>query len=1062
MDDYKYNPYNDYVYGDEEYSDYTYEMGDPGGGGGDGPGNGETQPGGNYAPPTQEEIPVGPPASPPSESQSGSGTSGTTDTVIDDGTTPADNDGYEGEIRTVMSANGPIMYRKTNGSWVVYYGTSNFAPDGSNINEVIAAALASMGMDVLESSGGDVLDSSGTLPDPLVVTGLTVNGVLTAAGTETGIDHGTLGGKSDDDHTQYAILTGRAGSEQNLRGGVAPGGHLYLESTTDNSKGIVKIQNNSGGVLIGTDTTLAGGLHVASQVGNVSLHMSRDGNDGDHGQIHTGSNGEMVIRATSNSAVPSLTLQTFLNDGTASGAKAGDIVFDNTGGDVRPNDTTPRVNLGVLAKKFKEIHAETLRVETLVSDNVIATIGGRIIVTPSSTLGEGLISEASSTVKLMHNSLGDHYIVLKSGGNAEYIRLGSQSGTSTHSDGIRTMYHYPSSTRNKNGLGSVPTWDAGTSVASYAGSAAGDGMMELYSQSALLLPGSSSGTAPVGPTILGLKRTSATDYYDTVESFAVGNLNNLFGESGADQYGIAAGNYTATGTWMRASNLGFAVKYNSTSTVNKFEVDGNGNTTIGSGTNYIFLASSSNHDMIGTDLVDAGDIVLYGGSANKYIWLDSDAAKVTLRASASNYLELSGTSVKLVSSSASIDLDGVGGQITASGIISGASLQTGASGPRVVISDNSIANSASIGGLCSFIEISPHGSGGALGGNDTDLIHVGIYQNGGGSIMRLGGNTVAAGKFRGRIWHSANQYTSVTTGDNNVNSNVAYTRWQTEVYDGANSILYQQIVTQASPKGIFTSINKASVDNFYIGNEMTTPHFAVDATDDEYGSAIDRSYIATGGYLKVGQSIQGNSGKLLIIPASDNDANLYTAELNSVLSSYGDDSESSVITGVASHHWNNNVTNIISDRATIFTSRACSRESTGVTTTAGGKNVFGYASGCRTNAGRHSIHRLNGNVSGWAVGVLSKQTENSRAMLLYIFISDSTVTWSFLDSGSNHNAASSGDGFCSETVTMTAVPSTYLNASKLRVAWSNTGDPQKLVYWHQICGSVGMVCSYDA
>lgn len=1045
-----------------------------GGGGGGGSGDGETNPNGPTGPPAVGSETVPAVATNPNsnnETTDGSGTNASEPVVSTDGTTPGDNDGYEGEIRTVMTANGPTMYIKQNGTWVIYYGNDNFAPDGSNITSVIANALNSLGFSIdseqaLAGTGGDT-----TLTGDITLSNLTVTGSLNSTGSESNIDHGTLGGKDDDDHGQYVLSVGRPGiGGQTIIGGTQSADDLTLLSTSHGTKGTVFINSTGlgGGVLIGSTGTPDAALEVVGVIDpsgtNVALQLTRSEDNDDHIDFITSSTGDLTVRAVSEHEAPSITLQTY----TGASSVAGDIVFGNTGGDVRPNDTTPQVNLGAIAKKFKEIHAETLRVETLVSDNVIATIGGRIIVTPSSTLGVALISESTSTVKLMHNSLGGHYIVLKSGGNAEYIKLGSQSGDSPHSDGVRTMYHYPSSARNKNGLGSVPTWDAGTSVASYAGGAAGDGMMELYSQSALLVPGSSSGTAPVGPTILGLKRTSATNYYDTVESFAVGNLNNLFGENGDDQYGIAAGNYTANGTWMRASNLGFALKYSSTSTVTKFEVDSSGNTQVGSGS-YVLIGASTNAGPNitdtdgGTEKIDSGDILLYGGNTNKYMWLDSSASKMVLRSSATNYLELSGSAVSLVSANSSIALDGVSGQITASGIISGASLQTGSSGPRVVISDNSIANHTGIGGLCSFVEISPHGSGGTDGGNDTDLVHIGIYKNGSGSVMRLGGDTVTNGKIRGRLWNSASQGYSIASGDNNVNLQASYTRWQEEAYDGANTILYQQILSHASPGGISTHINKASVDNYYVGNEMSTPHFAVDATDDEYGSAIDRSYIATGGYLKVGQSIQGNSGTLLIIPASDNYAgrNLYEDELNDVISNYGSDTLSTVITGVAGHHWMNNVTNIISDRATIFTSRACTRDASGVVTNAGGKNVFGYASGCMTNGGRHSIHRVSGNQTGWAVGVLSKQTENSRAMLLWIFISDTTVSWSFLDSGSNNNTTD-GDGFAAETVTMTADPDSYMNASALRVQWSNTSDPQKYVYWHQICGSVAMVCSYDA
>lgn len=57
-----------------------------------------------------------------------------------------------------------------------------------------------------------------------------------ASAPDTEIDHGAVGGLTDDDHTQYALLAGRAGG-QSLTGGTAAGDDLTLESTSNGSKG---------------------------------------------------------------------------------------------------------------------------------------------------------------------------------------------------------------------------------------------------------------------------------------------------------------------------------------------------------------------------------------------------------------------------------------------------------------------------------------------------------------------------------------------------------------------------------------------------------------------------------------------------------------------------------------------------------------------------------------------------------------------------------------------------------------------------------------------------------
>lgn len=64
-------------------------------------------------------------------------------------------------------------------------------------------------------------------------------------------DHGSeLGGLTDDDHTQYALLLGRSGG-QTLIGGTASGNHLKLSSTSHGTKG---------GIFFG-DTGASASLH---------------------------------------------------------------------------------------------------------------------------------------------------------------------------------------------------------------------------------------------------------------------------------------------------------------------------------------------------------------------------------------------------------------------------------------------------------------------------------------------------------------------------------------------------------------------------------------------------------------------------------------------------------------------------------------------------------------------------------------------------------------------------------------------------------------------------------
>lgn len=69
------------------------------------------------------------------------------------------------------------------------------------------------------------------------------SGGASAAPTWATIDHGSeVGGLGDDDHTQYALLAGRAGG-QTLKGGTAASENLTLNSTSHATKGSIVVDS---------------------------------------------------------------------------------------------------------------------------------------------------------------------------------------------------------------------------------------------------------------------------------------------------------------------------------------------------------------------------------------------------------------------------------------------------------------------------------------------------------------------------------------------------------------------------------------------------------------------------------------------------------------------------------------------------------------------------------------------------------------------------------------------------------------------------------------------------
>lgn len=112
---------------------------------------------------------------------------------------------------------------------------------------------------------------------------------------------------------------------------------------------------------------------------NGALHiMSLYADDSFNANYITDLNGASALSITP-------TLNLVLNPG-------GDITLDPTGDDVLPL-TNYDINLGSLSKKYLTIHAAELWVETLVAADVIATIGGHILVAPTTTLVEDTQSQ---------------------------------------------------------------------------------------------------------------------------------------------------------------------------------------------------------------------------------------------------------------------------------------------------------------------------------------------------------------------------------------------------------------------------------------------------------------------------------------------------------------------------------------------------------------------------------------------------------------------------------------------------------------------------------------------
>lgn len=277
-------------------------------------------------------------------------------------------------------------------------------------------------------------------------------------------------------------------------------------------------------------------------------------------------------------------------------APSGDFIFDPAGNDILP-ETGYDLNIGMLSKKFLTLHAAELWVETLVAQDTIATIGGRILVGPTTILIADL-APAATTMDVKHNQMasGDR-VYLEANGQVEFIAV--TSGPTAIGGGYR--YNV---TRNLDGSG-ANQWYAGDAV--FNTGTTSDGFIDIYSLRGVNSVGS-------GPTIVGNVRTG-TAYNAWAERWAAGNLDGLY-DYGVTTYGFAAGDPSNAWVSMDATN-GVRMMRGS---VRKFLLQPDGDLFVGENTAAAattFLSIFTNAQTYNSESIDAGDVLIGDNSASK-------------------------------------------------------------------------------------------------------------------------------------------------------------------------------------------------------------------------------------------------------------------------------------------------------------------------------------------------------------------------------------------------------------------------------------------------------------
>ena len=162
----------------------------------------------------------------------------------------ADNLRIDGNTLSTTNANGNLSI-VPNGTGLIECGSGIFPGTDSSLdlgksgnvwNKLwLDGSIGDGTTEIASSVIQSLRDINTGVSDGMTIFWQTDKWVCSVPNTE--IDHGTITGLGDDDHTQYALLAGRS-SGQELKGGTDSGGNLTLDSTNHATKGSILVKSN--------------------------------------------------------------------------------------------------------------------------------------------------------------------------------------------------------------------------------------------------------------------------------------------------------------------------------------------------------------------------------------------------------------------------------------------------------------------------------------------------------------------------------------------------------------------------------------------------------------------------------------------------------------------------------------------------------------------------------------------------------------------------------------------------------------------------------------------------
>ena len=461
---------------------------------------------------------------------------------------PSDQIGNEGDVRVVVDDEGQVwLYAKANGTWhSQLLGGVDFGSDvvQQTINNIVTE--------------GNIFENQTMTVGNLIAE--TVQANQQYKDSNNSISSQELVGHPDDNtqaHTDY-LKNNAADTLQ---------GTLKIEGSVNTSPtGTFSLVIGDGGIaseqynlVVGNPDNVNntdGSQVYHNRIGfwtnepTSKLHMNTSG-DGDlfhvfdaAGQIAIGTS-QSALAAKLNTqnasdsspaiAVLGANAETTATNFTSFGqTETGFFTISNNVGDigVRVENafraTQSNKDLGTNAIKWGMVFADELLVETLVSQEVFATMGGRITVAPSTVLFEG-IDDTETTLKFKHNNFANgDFAKFKIGTDMEVIQF--TSGPSNGTDGDGNPYYSATVTRAVGGT--ATSWAEGASV-SILVNVVGSGYIELTATS-------TADQGNLGPTQVFNTRVGTATYNDYATSLVLGNLNGAMDYS-TDTFGIAIG-----------------------------------------------------------------------------------------------------------------------------------------------------------------------------------------------------------------------------------------------------------------------------------------------------------------------------------------------------------------------------------------------------------------------------------------------------------------------------------------------------------------------------------------